>query len=302
MSTRYPYVHVSVARDDIELVSLELWEQGAAGVEERDGSTMNAPDGGAGITLVASFADEAQAQAAIDALAPRHAARLEFVEGDAWREAYKAYFKPTKIGTRLWIKPSWESLEPGPGDVVLELDPGAAFGTGTHETTRLVLEELQSHVRADGAVLDVGCGSGILSIAALLLGAKRATAIDVDPEAVRVARENAEHNRVAARMQVSDAPVAAIGDTFPLVLANIETRVLVPLAAEISARVAPGGTLILSGILAPECETVMSAYTDATPAPRGGAPRASLQAAGASQLGEWVALVLRRGQEPPRSG
>lgn len=293
MSTRYPYVHVSVAHEDIELVSLELWEQGAAGVEERDGSTMNAPDGGAGITLVASFADEAQAQAAIDALAPRYAARLEFVEGDAWREAYKAYFKPTKIGSRLWIKPSWEPLEPSPGDVVLELDPGAAFGTGTHETTRLVLEELQSHVRADGAVLDVGCGSGILSIAALLLGAKRAVAIDVDPEAVRVARENAEHNRVAARMQVSDAPVSAISDTFPLVLANIERRVLVPLAAEISARVAPGGTLILSGILGPECETVMSAYTE---------PRIALQALGASQLGDWVALVLRRGQEPPRDG
>src|SRR5262245_58876974 len=122
MTTRYPYVHVPVTRDDIELVSLELWEQGAAGVEERDVSTRNAPDGGAGITLVASFGDEAQAQAAIDALAPRYAARLEFVEGDAWREAYKAYFKPTKIGTRLWIKPSWEQLAPSPGDVVLELD------------------------------------------------------------------------------------------------------------------------------------------------------------------------------------
>jgi ribosomal protein L11 methyltransferase len=291
MTIRYPYVHVSVTRDDVELVSLELWEHGAAGVEERDASTMNAPDAdaAAGVTLVASFADEAQAQAAIDALAPRYAARLEFVEGDAWREAYKAYFKPTKIGTRLWIKPSWEELAPSPGDVVLELDPGAAFGTGTHETTRLVLEELQSHVRAGGAVLDVGCGSGILSIAALLLGAGRAVAIDVDPEAVRVARENAEHNAVAARMRVSDANVGAIHEAFPLVLANIETRVLVPLASEICARVAPGGTLILSGILAPERDTVMSAYTQ-------------LQAAGARQMGDWVALVLRRTPEPRRDG
>lgn len=289
MTTRYPYVHVPVTRDDIELVSLELWEQGAAGVEERDASTMNAPDGGTGITLVASFGDEAQAQAAIDALAPRYAARLEFVEGDAWREAYKAYFKPTKIGTRLWIKPSWEELAPSPGDVVLELDPGAAFGTGTHETTRLVLEELQAHVREGGAVLDIGCGSGILSIAALLLGAGRAVAIDVDPEAVRVARENAEHNGVAARMQVSDTPIAAIAGTFPLVLANIETRVLVPLAKQICARVAPGGTLILSGILAPECDVVMPAYS-------------ALQPAGASQLGDWVALVMRRVPELRRDG
>jgi ribosomal protein L11 methyltransferase len=287
MTIRYPYVHVAVAPDDVELVSLALWEHGAAGVEERDASTMNAPDAASGITLVASFADETQAKAALDALAPRFAARLTFVEGDAWREAYKAYFKPARIGTRLWIKPSWETLEPSPGDVVVELDPGGAFGTGTHETTRLVLEELQSHVRAGMHVLDIGCGSGILAIAALLLGAERAVAIDLDPEAVRVSRENAEHNAVAARMAVSDAQVGAIAERFPLVLANIETRVLVPLAAEICARVAPGGTLILSGILAPECELVMPAY-------------AALQIVGASQLGDWVALVLRRREESRR--
>src|SRR4051812_30627371 len=101
MTIRYPYVHVAVAPDDVELVSLALWEHGAAGVEERDASTMNAPDAASGITLVASFADETQAKAALDALAPRFAARLTFVEGDAWREAYKAYFKPARIGTRL---------------------------------------------------------------------------------------------------------------------------------------------------------------------------------------------------------
>jgi ribosomal protein L11 methyltransferase len=289
MPSRYPYVHVTPAPDDVELASLALWEHGATGVEERDAATMNRADDGSAITLVASFDDEAQAAAAAHALSERWPARVEFVEGDAWREAYKAYFKPIRIGTRLWVKPSWEALEPGPDDVVLELDPGGAFGTGTHETTRLVLEELQAHVRAGMHVLDVGCGSGILSIAALLLGAARAVALDVDPEAVRVSRENAEHNRVAARMRVSDAEPSALSERFPLVLANIETRVLVPLAPALCARLTPGGTLILSGILAPECETVLRAYTE-------------LQAISASQLGDWVALILRRGPEPARNG
>jgi ribosomal protein L11 methyltransferase len=289
MTARYPYVHVSVTPDDVELASAELWELGANGVEERDASTMNLSDD-AGITLVASFAAEGDAEAAVAALGERWPARIAFVEGDAWREAYKAYFKPTRIGSRLWVKPSWETLEASPGDIVLALDPGGAFGTGTHETTRLVLEELQSQVQSGMRVLDVGCGSGILAIAALLLGASRAVATDVDPEAVRMSLENAVHNAVADRMSVSDEPLSAIGERFPLVVANIERRVLVPLAAELAARVEPGGLLILSGLLVPEAGEVLDVYAAQSMAPTS-----------VSQLGEWIALVLRKSGAPPQS-
>jgi ribosomal protein L11 methyltransferase len=281
MSVRYPYVHVLVPAEEAELAGLELWELGATGLEERDASTMNAPDAGEGLTLVASFASEGDASAAAEALAPRWPARVAYVEGDAWREAYKAYFKPTRVGRRLVVKPSWEAYEERAGDVVLTLDPGAAFGTGTHETTQLVLEALEGHVQPDTRVLDVGCGSGILAIACLLLGAERADAIDVDPEAVRVCGENARINRVHERLDVSERALPAMQARYPLVLANIESRVLVPLAAELIARVAAGGVLILSGLLAHERERMLSVYGE-------------LELLRVRERGEWIAIELRR--------
>jgi ribosomal protein L11 methyltransferase len=284
---RYPYVHVAVPQADVELASAELWELGASGIEERDASTMNQPDAGASMTLVASFVEEADAHAAAKAVSDRWLAHVCFVEGDAWREAYKAYFKPTRIGSRLVVRPPWEAYTACDGDVVLTLDPGMAFGTGTHETTRLVLSALEQHVRAGMAVLDVGCGSGILAIAAVLLGAGRALAIDVDPDAVRVATENCAINGVAESCRVErtsdDSSVESLahGQRYPLVLANIETRVLVPAASALIACVEPGGVLILSGILGPERDRVLAAY-------------ATLQTLAVHELGEWVAIVLRR--------
>ena len=287
---RYPYVHVDVSGDDVELVSAELFELGALGIEERDATTLLRSAGGPEqTTLVASFADESGALAAQEALAPRHAARVEHVIGDAWREAWRAYFKPARIGDRLVVRPSWEPFAAGPSDVVITLDPGQAFGTGTHESTRLVLAALSQRVRPGARVLDVGTGSGILAIASLLQGAASAEAIDTDPLALGAARENAAQNGVAERMRVSGAGLESLHQVYDLVLANIEARVLMQLSAAIAARVAPAGTLILSGLLTPQADEVRDAYTGFREVDR-------------PALGDWCALVLERSQSetPPR--
>ena len=278
--SRYPYVHVSVGPDDVELVSYELFELGAGGVEERDATTLNRPEDAA-VTLVASFESDGDAEHARDALADRFAARVEHVEGDAWRDAYKAYFKPARIGERLVVRPPWETWDAAPEDVVLVLDPGRAFGTGTHESTRLVLALVQRFVSPGCSVLDVGCGSGILSIACLLLGAGEAYALDVDPDAVSATLENAASNGVAARLVADATPVEAISRRYPLVLANIESRVLLPMHDALCARLAPGGVLVLSGLLAIERDTMVAAYG------------ADLELVAEETLGEWLGLAFR---------
>jgi len=268
--------------EQAELLALTLWELGATGIEERDSKTLNVKDAGtAALTLVASFTNEADAQAAIAALDPELRATLQYVDGDDWKEAYKAYFKPTRIGPHLVVRPSWEAYDAAPADVVLTLDPGAAFGTGTHESTRLVLETLQAHLRPGMRVLDVGCGSGILAIACLLLGAERARAIDVDEDAIAVAEENAQINAVHERLRADTTPVQALGERYPLVLANIESRVLVPLREALAATLEPSGVLILSGLLATEREALLAAYP-------------GFDELETRTLGEWIALVLRR--------
>ncbi len=281
MSPRYPYVHLETTASASELVTAILFELGASGVEERDETTLSRNQGG--VLLVASFDDEATALSAIEALKERghEHARLEHVEGDDWRDAWRAYFKPTPIGERLMLRPSWETIEDAGGRVVLTLDPGRAFGSGTHETTRLVLGEVERLVRGGEDVLDVGCGSGILGIAALLLGARSVRAIDIDPDSVAVTRENAAINEVSEHLRASDESIDAIAGTFPLVLANIEAKVLIPIAPELAARVAPGGVLVLSGILVPQKDDVLAAY------PGFACESAPVQ-------GDWTAIVLRR--------
>lgn len=280
---RYPYLHLDVNPDAIELLSSKLFDLGALGIEERDATTLVRGHGETAettlTTLVASFEDEASALAAQAELAPEHAARLEFVVGDAWRDGWRAYFKPLRVGERLVIKPSWEAFTPGPDDLVLTLDPGQAFGTGTHESTQLLLRELPGCTPAGARVLDIGTGSGILAIAAIMFGAAHADAIDTDPLAVTATQENAAVNGVSEKVSASATPVDAVGALYPLVLANIEARVLVPLAAAVAARVAPGGKLLLSGLLHADAERVRAAYPAFRELKR-------------PTSGDWCALVL----------
>jgi len=245
------------------------------GVEIRDTETILRVEGGRSLILAQCAPDlEAEVTAEIEAACarlraagvspdPMSIARREANE-DEWRDVWKKFFRALRVGRSFVIRPSWDAPPAAPGDRVIDIDPGRAFGTGGHASTRLVIamaEELSAHPVQQ--FVDLGCGSGILSIAAALLWpAARGQALDVDPEAVATAGENLALNRISTVA----TRVGSIGDVAPgndLVLANIEAAVLVPMAPEFPSRVGPGGALILSGLLASDVDAVTRAYRDA---------------------------------------
>ena len=207
---------------------------------------------------------------------------IRFVEEADWANAWKQFFKPQRIGERLVVKPTWEPWEAEPGDVVIHIDPGMAFGTGLHATTRLCLRALETRVTPGAHVADVGTGSGILAVAAALLGAARVSAVDVDPLAVRIARENVDLNAVHGVVDVAEADAPPRG-TFDIVVANILADVILGMAPALLSALPPGGLLIASGIIDSRAEDV----------------RRGLQASGfaveaTASEGEWAAIFARR--------
>ena len=168
----------------------------------------------------------------------------------------QSQFDPIRVSERLWIVPSWHEI-PDPDAISLILDPGMAFGTGSHPTTRLCLEWLERTVSAQCSVLDYGCGSGILAIAAARLGAGQVAGVDIDPQAVEAAYANAERNGVSALFADSTLPVAG---EYDLVVANILSNPLRVLAPAICAHVRSGGQLALSGILREQADEIIGIY------------------------------------------
>lgn len=208
--------------------------------------------------LDASALEQALKQVFADEL-PQYSVE-ELPEQD-WERSWMDDFKPMRFGRRLWIVPSWHST-PEPDAVNMLLDPGLAFGTGTHPTTALCLEWLDGH-QLDGLdVLDFGCGSGILAIAALLLGARHATCTDIDPQALEATAANAGRNAIEPGRYSLYLPEAMLGQHHDLVLANILAGPLVELAPQLAAQCRPGGHLVLSGILAEQADQVREAYAD----------------------------------------
>ena len=210
--------------------------------------------------------------------------RLREVDARAWSEAWKSHFKLLTLHPRLIVRPSWEPYSPGRGQAVVTLDPGLAFGTGTHPTTQLCLLALVEHARPGHRVVDVGSGSGILAIAALKLGAGRALAVDDDPTAVEVTRLNAALNRVASRLTARRGHLLdGVRTTADIIVANILAPTIVAMAPVVPRRLRPGGIFIGSGFL-----------TDRVSAVRQALERAGLRCLDGPRQEEWAAVIAVR--------
>ncbi|MGE3856588.1 MAG: 50S ribosomal protein L11 methyltransferase [Dehalococcoidia bacterium] len=316
---RWVEVVARVAPDDVDAVSDALMQAGAEGVsiepairvddnadfhyEELDEPSLVR----ATFPSLSAGAPRRALRRRLDALAlsaPLPRLRIREVGLHAWAEEWKRFYHVQHIGPRLVVRPSWEPYEPQPGEVVVELDPGTAFGTGQHETTRLCLVAIEAEQHGPVDVLDVGTGSGILAIAGALLGARRVRAIDNDPETIAIARENAAMNGVAERIEFAAGSLPGapergapmIGEPVlrwpwpgeppeaccDVLVANISSTVNIAMLPAYARAIRPGGTVILSGFIARDADEV----TDAVRA-------AGLEPVRLDEEAEWRCLVAR---------
>lgn len=271
---------IEVAREHAESLSDALMEAGAlsVSVEDADEGTdaeqplfgepgMEPKEAAWDHSRVVALADVAADYAEIVAQAS-HASGLKKIPAYSlrsvaeqdWVRLTQSQFAPIHIGKNIWVVPSWHEA-PDPNALILELDPGLAFGTGSHPTTRLCMEWLEAHAPIGLSVLDYGCGSGILAMVAKKLGAADVTGVDIDPQAIESANQNAERNHCDCTYSLPDAfALSSNRKRFDVVVANILSSPLKLMAPMLSGRVAPGGALVLSGVLARQAEEVAAAY------------------------------------------
>lgn len=185
---------------------------------------------------------------------------LEEINQQDWENAWKQYYKPIKVSDKIVIKPTWEAYEAKEDELIIELDPGMAFGTGTHETTNMCIQALERYLKKDDLVLDIGCGSGILSIAAAKLGAKSVVGVDLDPMAVRVAKENTQQNNMAGLVEIRQGNLTdVVKEKSNIVVANIIADIIIKLADDVADFMKEDGLFISSGIIMPRLEDVKTA-------------------------------------------
>lgn len=194
------------------------------------------------------------------------------------------YYKPLKIGERIIIKPTWEDYDQEPNDIVIELDPGMAFGTGTHETTEMCAEALESFVKPGDHIYDIGCGSGILSIVAAKLGAEKVTAIDIDPVCIDVSNENIKINHVEDRVQAHQGDLFnVVSDEVDLIVSNIIAEVIAGMVKDLNKYLKDGGIFITSGIILSKVELVENALRDN-----------NFEIIETKRLREWACIIARK--------
>lgn len=276
---------------ELDPVRAQLLLDGVAGWEEDEGLDISTLVFYTGVPQEDAL-EEARLQAEGRSWGSEHVrSSTRWVDDEDWAHAWKAFWKPQRIGERLWVVPSWETCQPGKDDRVITLDPGMAFGTGTHETTRMCLVWLEKRVRPGMRVLDVGCGSGILAVAAVLHGAQSCLAIDNDPIAVRTSLENALGNGVQDRIMVREgnglAAVAEGEGPFDLITANLVADLVKAIAPELLSNMAEGALFVGSGIIRERADEV----------------RQALEAAGLEHqewefLGEWASVAAARSASP----
>ena len=305
-------IHTTTAGAD--LVSEALMQEGATGTMVEDRADIPDPTKPNGIWEIidpklseampedvlvhawfepdASFADKLQAlrlrMTELASSAAMDMGTLDIgtanVHDEDWSEVWKKFYKPFRAGNHLVVKPTWELYDAQPGDKVIEIDPGMAFGSGTHETTGMCMELLEDALHGGERVIDVGTGSGILAIGAALLGAKEVTAIDIDPMAVKVARENIEHNGLQDKVTALEGNLLDHLDvTCELCVANIIADVICMFAAPLNDHIVPGGLFICSGIIKEREQDVVDALT-----------AADYTILDIRRKGEWVAMLSRR--------
>ncbi|NKN87777.1 50S ribosomal protein L11 methyltransferase [Clostridioides difficile] len=208
---------------------------------------------------------------------------LDQVNEADWANAWKAYYKPTKVGQRVVVKPTWEDYAMQEGDLIIELDPGMAFGTGTHETTSMCIRELEKYVNKDSKVFDIGCGSGILAIAAAKLGAKEVVAVDLDEVAVKVAKENVLENKVEKSVSVMHGNLTdVIKDKVDVIVANIIADIIKILAKDVQNFMKEDAIFISSGIILDKVEEVKESLIEN-----------GFEIVEVQKLGEWSAIVSK---------
>ena len=208
---------------------------------------------------------------------------LSNVNESDWANEWKKYYKPTKVGKKIVVKPSWEEYEKQEGDLIIELDPGMAFGTGTHETTSMCIRELENYVDETKTVFDIGCGSGILAIAAAQLGAKEVVAGDLDEVAVKVSKENCEINNVSDKVVVKHGSLFEVVDSkADVIVANIIADIIKILAKDVSKFLKDDGVFISSGIILAKIDEVCQALEEN-----------GCEIVKVERLGEWSAIVSK---------
>ena len=280
-------VSVDTSHEATELVSEILQELGAAGVVIEDPALLNEyirsglwdytdlkeSEETEAVRVKAYWALDEELEGKLQRLAARldglaahgidtgaGAVSWKAVADEDWAETWKEFFHTEKIGARTVIKPTWEEYEAGAGEIVAELEPGAAFGTGQHATTALCIRALEELVRPGMTVFDVGTGSGVLAIVAAKFGAKRVEAVDFDPVAVRVARENVRQNDVEDVVRTGQSDLLkSVEGRADLIIANIIADIIVRLFGEAEAYLAPDGTMLLAGIIEDRLQDVVEA-------------------------------------------
>ncbi len=278
-SSQWVTLSITVPAEDLDLASGVLWDAGAAGVEERAADDDDDLELRAG--LLAGSVD-----AVLSALHPGWVAAVEPVDADEGLDAWREFAQAWRAGSRLVIAPTWLDTPEWcrDDDLVLPIDPGRTFGSGSHPTTRMCLAELELLVSVGDSVADIGCGSGVLAIAAVRLGAARAVGVDLHPEAVGVSLANAAACGVTDQVEFLEGSIELLaGRTFEVVVANIPAAVLHGMVEPLVAALAPAGALVISGVLDEQVPELLEAFATHGPV---------LTSTAAD--GDWRALVLRR--------